>query len=75
MKCTICGKEMPEGITICDACKAQQERDNNMITLLAKIEEGQQKSLKMLKSISSSTAILAAVVIIQVILCIVLMLK
>ena len=75
MKCTVCGKEIPEGSAICEACKVQQEKDNKTIALLEKIEEGQQKNLKMLKSISSSTAILAAAVILQVILCIVLMLK
>lgn len=83
-KCIKCGVELPDGATFCEDCGANQCSANNdfpstpvsnEIEILQRIEEGQQKNLKLLKSISSSTAILAAVAIIQIILTLMIALK
>ena len=83
-KCIKCGVELPDGATFCEGCGTNQCSANNdfpsipvsnEIEILQRIEEGQQKNLKLLKSISSSTAILAAVAIIQIILTLMIALK
>ncbi|MBO6231756.1 MAG: zinc ribbon domain-containing protein [Ruminococcus sp.] len=72
-KCIKCGAELPEGSAFCAACGTnqtvpQQFTPPSEAELLQRIEQGQQENRRLLKSISSSTAILAVVVIIQVLL-------
>ena len=72
-KCIKCGAELPEGSAFCAACGTNQTAPQQFtppseVELLQRIEQGQQENRRLLKSISSSTAILAAVVIVQVIL-------
>lgn len=83
-KCIKCGAEMPDGTVYCPNCGTNQLpviKDFPTIPatseaeILQRIEEGQKENRRLLKSISSSTAILAAVVIIQVIVTIISMFK
>ncbi len=74
--CLKCGAEIPEGKVTCETCEANPSAvsaplpfrvnaNDDVTAILLRIEETERKNQRLLKSISSATAILAAVVIFQ----------
>ena len=68
MICKNCGKSIPDGSAFCEHCNTNFYEGNETNELLKAVIRGQKENLRMLKSISSSTAILAVFLLIEILL-------
>lgn len=75
MICKNCGKSIPDSSTFCEHCNTNFYEGNETDELLKAVIRGQKENLRMLKSISSSTAILAVFLLIEILIALMIVLN